>query len=188
VTDQQPSRVVLCGSLNRHGDLLIAAARRLRQEGHQVHVPERDVTVSASEHAARWYRLIDTADLVVVITDPSGYIGDQTGREVRHAERRSVPVVIERWLPAMPEPTTSDPVSWPAIYAAAGRAFEAWAGAAGNPPEPWADYVQRVPEASLRWIKVALAVMTDPTVTRSEQFGSLADLAGIAAAVPAKEA
>ncbi|MFE2751601.1 hypothetical protein ACFXGA_06310 [Actinosynnema sp. NPDC059335] len=180
MTTPQPRRVVLCGSLNRHNDLLIAAARHYRAHGDQVHVPERDITRSAAEHARRWYRLIDNADLVVIVTDPSGYLGDQTTREKQHAEQRGVPVVVERWLPATRAPISGDLVSWPAIYAAAGRAYEAWAAEITPTPEPWNDYVQRVPRASLRWIKVALAALADPANPDSERLTALADLAGIA--------
>lgn len=90
---------VLCGSLNREG-ALVAAEEYYLELGYAVRRPRRDPSVSDAIHAERWYRLIDTADLVVIVTDPTEYVGEQTTRERDYALR--VGKTVAQWCQGQP--------------------------------------------------------------------------------------
>lgn len=128
--------VVLCGSLDPSRVASLSAAadwyRSNVNSGTVVHVPTRDPSVPPEEHARRWYRLIDVADRVVIVTDPSGYIGEQTAREKAYAEQQGCTVVVEAWQPAMrvqpaPAPDTEALQQQVRVAIAQSYGYDSWA-------------------------------------------------------------
>lgn len=79
---------MLCGSVTRAVHAMLAAKEHYEQQGYRVHMPVKDDTRPAEEHAARWFALIDACgpdDLVVICSEPDEHYGRQTLIEWNHA-------------------------------------------------------------------------------------------------------
>lgn len=89
------TRAVLCGSLTRHGHLFAAAAEHYWRQGCFVYAPVLDDGRTEEEHARFHREQIDRANLVVVVTDETGYVGESTASEREYAKAKGV--LVETW-------------------------------------------------------------------------------------------
>lgn len=114
-----PSVVTLCGSMRFFGQMLAVAAD-LTVGGHIVLAPfpvdASSDGARADELAALHRRKIDMADLVLVVTDESGHIGDATQGEIAYARSRGKSVSLRAVTASGDQIGTTIP--WPAHWPA----------------------------------------------------------------------
>jgi len=97
VTD--PKIVVICGS-TRFREAMTVANRMLTLAGHIVLAPgvfahdgDQIDDKTKAELDALHLRKIDLADWVLVVNNPTGYVGESTAREIAYAESRGKAIV-----------------------------------------------------------------------------------------------
>lgn len=86
------SGVVICGSLHRAEDAILAAAREEWRAGRFVYAPVPQPDIPEDEHERRHRSMIRDADEIVVAIGPDGIVGSSTAAEIEYAARLGIPV------------------------------------------------------------------------------------------------